>query len=801
MGGARTFHRRRRLGLASIVWPLAGLVTAAPMAAVAQEQKLTFKIPAQPLSASLLTFGRQARLSVLAGQEQVHGRTAPEVSGDMTARQALTRLLAGSGLAAEFVTGGGVRIVQLRVANPSAARDAPVSRVARTTPWETQVNEVEPLVVTGTAIRGYRGQALPVTVIDAAASSAREALTPIELLTALPQIGAIPLGESTSGSLTARGDNAAINMRGIGSSATLVLLNGRRLAPHPISSLENGAPSLSVNVNQLPARGLERIDVLRDGASSLYGSDAVAGVINFVTTRRLRGTEVRARYGYPEAGGGKSWNLTATHGRDLFDGRGRLLTTLDLLQRDKIFLNQRDFSATADHSSQAPAPFNAPGSVFDGRLANLYPVFRVGAAMASTYFRPLGTAGQVGFTSLAPSRATDPGAFVDVNRFQEIQPRSARLNWFSTVEYDFDNAVTAFGELTVYRAHSQLIRNPVPFNAPNSDLAQVVSADNPYNPYGSRFYSPTGEANADGSSRLAGTPQALSLRSVLLTDGGADVIDVHSQVYRAVGGLRGKVGQTWSWETGLLYSWARSVDETATGFRESLLGQALARTDATAFNPFGYTFKVAGGSVIADQAYRNPSSVLSTIMRRQTRTGETSIASIDARASGELFQGWAGGGGGRGRRRVPTRELLRLSPAVFQPQPGELGARSLQQRLHPGLAQARFRRRSHHWQRVSGADRPAGLAGKPRAVGAIAGVRGLGASRALQRLWRLHQSQVQPQLAAGPRPDVQGLAQPRLQRAKPGDSLLSVPVLSDPRARFDRSVPQSSDRGRRLRDA
>ncbi len=182
----------------------------------------------------------------------------------------------------------------------------------------------------------------------------------------------------------------------------------------------------------------------------------------------------------------------------------------------------------------------------------------------------------------------------------------------------------------------------MPYNAPNADLLKVMSADNPYNPYGSHFFSPTGAPNADGTARLVGTPRPITLLSRLLVDGGADTISVQSDVYRAVAGFRGSIGKTWTWETGALYSWAKSVDETPVGFRESLFGNALARTDATAFNPFGYTFKVANGAVVADQPYANPRSVLDTIMAPQPRTGESSIGSLDFRSSGEVLSIWSG---------------------------------------------------------------------------------------------------------------------------------------------------------------
>ncbi len=101
----------------------------------------------------------------------------------------------------------------------------------------------------------------------------------------------------------------------LGSGNTLVLLNGRRIASYGISSTENSVPELSPDVNVLPNIGLERVDVLRDGASSLYGSDAVAGVINFVTDNRYQGTEATVQTRYAEVGSVPSWVSTPSTAR------------------------------------------------------------------------------------------------------------------------------------------------------------------------------------------------------------------------------------------------------------------------------------------------------------------------------------------------------------------------------------------------------------------------------------------------------------------------------------------------------
>ena len=148
---------------------------------------------------------------------------------------------------------------------------------------------------------------LPVTVLDGNFIDSRNALTPVELLTALPQITNVPLNEAIGGAAQARGDNANINMRGIGPANTLVLLNGRRLTPHPIASLTvSGLFEFSPNVNAFPTQGIDRIDGLRDGAAAIYGSGAIAGVINYIMKRDFSGTELRARFSVPEHAGGES---------------------------------------------------------------------------------------------------------------------------------------------------------------------------------------------------------------------------------------------------------------------------------------------------------------------------------------------------------------------------------------------------------------------------------------------------------------------------------------------------------------
>jgi len=548
------------------------------------------------------------------------------------------------------------------LASGSLARAQAVSPAAA--PKTDDTVKLEAFMVTGSNFKRLdQEKVLPVTIFSSDLMDVRSALTPVEMLTALPQITNVPLNESANGGANARGDNANVNLRGIGAGNTLVLLNGRRIAPHPITSNDAGVPAFYANVNQLPTQGLERIDVLRDGASSIYGSDAVAGVINYMTKRDYRGSELRTKFSVPEAGAGKSFGGTLTHGRDFAGGKGRWLSTFDYFWRDSIPFSARSFTESANHSAQAPAGFNALGGSFDQRSAvSVYPAFRIGTTTTANYFRPV--AGNLAFTTVAPtvSAADRQAVYTNINKYQNVGSNKAdRQNWFNSFEYDLSDRVTAFADLSVYHSHSYLVRQPIQLNAPGSDQFAPLSVDNPYNPYGSRFYSPTGAANADGTARLTGTPQALVMTSVLLADVGPENINVNSGVYRGVAGLRGKLGGEWTWETAALYTRAYTADVSNNGGRESLFQQALMRTDATAFNPFGVTFKVAGGAVVPDQLYTNPKSVLNTFVQTWRHDGFSAITSADARVSGPLFRLWgnqvslAAGGEYRHEQYLDTR--------------------------------------------------------------------------------------------------------------------------------------------------
>jgi iron complex outermembrane recepter protein len=530
--------------------------------------------------------------------------------------------------------------------------------------------ELETVTVTGSNIRRSDVEAVvPITVLGQDAIETRGALLPSELLTSLPSVVNLPENETRLGSSGARGDNANLNLRNMGATATLILVNGRRMAINPFTA----GLSQAVNINHLPTQGIERIEVLRDGASSVYGSDAVGGVINYVLKRDYEGLETTLRYGRPEEGGGESAQVAVNFGTGFAQGRGRIFGSVEALYRDATLLTARDFSRSSLNADRAPAPFNALGGPFDGRSARGYwPTFRLGTATANNYFRPVN--GTPTLTSAAPTRAGNPEFFLDLNQFGYASPRTARGNAFLTAEYELTERVTAFAEFGYYQSSSTMRRQPLALNAPTSDRLMVMPVDSPYNPYGSRFYHPTGAANADGSARLVGAPRTVSFTQLTLADLAAESVDTEADVYRVVGGLRGQLGESsWEWESSLFYNEVNGEDGAFPDVRESLLQAAIARTDASAYNPFGYTFRVANGAVVADQPYTNPQGVVDSFSEVFARSARSYIASADLRANGTAVRAVGRRREGRGRRRVSPRGPADVRPPFSGENPASSG--------------------------------------------------------------------------------------------------------------------------------
>ncbi len=540
---------------------------------------------------------------------------------------------------------------------------------------------LEAFTVTGTNIRRIEQETnLPVSVLEIEDLGLRAAPTAAEMLSMLPSGGALTLTETNVLGADARGDNTSLNFRGIGSGNTLVLVNGRRLAPHPISQSEGGLPSLAVNVNQLPMAAIKRVEVLRDGASAVYGADAAAGVVNTILRRDYNGYEFSLRGGMTEHGGGEDWQATVSGGETFNGGRTNFVAMLQVYHRELLGAKDRKFSSDADVRRVRPLPepwsttdtdfdnrssssqygnfirgaFDASGSFVGARPAgnvgintSTTPSVALTASTAGVFFMVPLAEGGTGLRQTTPSRA--PGSverdyYFNLTKDRVLLPQTDRINLYTALDHRINQRLSAFGEFAYYRADSFNHRDPAGVDG-TDDLNMFVGANNPWNPFGSRFYSATGAPNADGTPRVTGAP------SDVLIAGSTGVrprefkpkdIRVRSQSLRAVGGLRGSTFADFEWESAALYSRARTRDAEANNIRHSRLQTALLRTDNSAFNPFGYTFRNVGGVIQVDQPYTNPAGVVDPLTDTFIREGRTELVTWDAKLNGTLFNFWGG---------------------------------------------------------------------------------------------------------------------------------------------------------------
>ncbi len=165
--------------------------------------------------------------------------------------------------------------------------------------------------------------------------------------------------------------SSSMSLRGLGGDATLILINGRRLASFPFA--QNASESF-VDLNSIPLGAIERIEVLKDGASAIYGSDAIAGVVNIILRKDYEESEVSLRYGQTSESDGDELQLNAVTGKT-FDNGSNLTFTFDYFNRKSIGRADRDFSKSADHTAQGGSDFTSistpVANVFDLAENNL----------------------------------------------------------------------------------------------------------------------------------------------------------------------------------------------------------------------------------------------------------------------------------------------------------------------------------------------------------------------------------------------------------------------------------------------
>lgn len=506
MTGLRAGKTRvRALRSSAIAW-----VLAAAVGGVAQAEAKPVDVPAGPLDKALLALAAQTDHQLLYTPDLIAGRRTDGVSGRMTPEAALARLLGESQL---VVTRVGPNTLTLKRRRNGREREAAAPRPFATeaTPFALLAQEplsarlaskpasdeptlVEEVRVTGSNIRGAAGPS-PIMVLDGAALQQSGYATIADALQTLPQTFG---GESTEGTILTRTDRTgsnsgyatSINLRGLGSDATLVLVNGRRLAG-------SGNKGDFTDLSGIPSVAVSQVEVLLDGASAIYGSDAVGGVVNVVLRRDFEGAELRVRGGVGTRGEPREGQVGLIVGRTWQGGGG--FVAYEAYRRDRLPIGERAFASDADLRSRGGSDrresLSFPGNIvrIDPATGLAAPFWAIPSGQSGAGLQPADfTAGTVNLTS--------PQAGID------LLPQQRR----QTVYAAGHHALTPIFEVSAEARYS--------FRRTKADgLAQTstltVNRNNPF------FVSPVGAASHQiqyafqgelGNPKVAPTSESLS---------------------------------------------------------------------------------------------------------------------------------------------------------------------------------------------------------------------------------------------------------------------------------------------------
>lgn len=519
-------------------------------------------------------------------------------------------------------------------------------------PQAAREEDLVEVVIVGSQIRGTKiTEVLPVTVVDKEDIIATAAVSGDDLFRSIPQAGDVQFQEArTTGNLNdARGDTSSINLRSLGTGNTLMLLNGRRVVPAPGTQTENFVPVQTANTNAFPVAGVRRVEVLRDGAAAIYGTDAVAGVVNTVLENDYEGARLEAQYGGSDGTPHRETTVNLKAGTRLNDGT-RVAVYAGFYTRNRLLATDRDYAASEDHRWKVADTPWAGDTAFDNRTTSspwgsftVIPstvAVRQGTTALTTsgVFRVEPTSNTAAGCSsttyngnLCLRAGTITGAVDRELRYNENADRTLRgavdrYNAFATISREIGD-VEVFGEVGFYRASLSGLREQ---SAPLASAVISIPASNYYNPFGASTIG--GVANPNRLPNLVNVPAAglpLRITTYRPVDTGPRVYEVTDDSTRLLAGVRGERAG-FDWESAIVYSWAKTDDFTTNAVSNTLFQQSLAKATPDAYNPFnGGNQQVYSG---ADTTPNNAGTIAGFLVG-VNRISETTLAMWDLKVS------------------------------------------------------------------------------------------------------------------------------------------------------------------------
>ena len=471
---------------------------------------------------------------------------------------------------------------------------------------------LERVEITGSSIKRIESEtSLPVQVITRDAIEKTGAVTVEQLLntvTALSSSGQTPAAGVSSATT---GGISGISMRGLNSTRTLVLLNGRRIAPYGIGFTND---NVSVDVNSIPLAAVERVEILKDGASAVYGSDAIAGVVNFILRKDFAGGEATGYYGDTSGGGASVTRGSLLWGAgDLGRDRFNIMGTFSWQHEKPLYGAQRSFAASGINS------------INDTSSGNTFPANFVPTDGS------FGTRNPSNPACPPPYAVYDPqlsalGCRFDPSPLVQLIPDAERTSLFLSGRFALTPTVELFGEASWNRNRQNNTIQPVPISdqfalPPNHPLFNVA----PYNGTstilvqpGTPFY-PT--AYVQSQLPLGAALPVLDVRWRDNINGNRHIEDV-ADAPRFVFGARGTAA-AWDWDAAYLHSESRVRENVIGGF--PILSQILPILNSGNVNFWG-----PSPQNVVDQ-------ILATDFHGEAFNIKSSLDSVAGKASREVY--------------------------------------------------------------------------------------------------------------------------------------------------------------------
>lgn len=516
-----------------------------PVAAAAAQERRSYDIPAQNMAQALEAFGRQSGKAVLFDPARMVGVRSQPLRGSLSVDEALRLLLAGSGLTAHRANANAY-VVDV----PSGARrepepvlrtisTAPVPREAPALPPTATIEEPtedQAITVTGTRISGFTAPT-PVTSLSQADLEAKAVGTVSELLDDVPQLrinqnigkSSEPVGASN------------VDLRGLGTQRTLLLIDGRRVAFTD--------PAGTIDTNIVPIALISNVEIVTGGASAAYGSDAVAGVVNFLLDKNLKGFKLDTSYGVSIYDDHRRPLVSAAYGVGLMDDRLHLTFAADYMHNDgqtaqgtRPWGNDKTALLTNPaytRTNGQPRLLIANNSRFVQMTAGGVLTRAVGLQIAQQLGFPTGTGVQFGpggtvlpfnyGTNIGGTFMTggDGASLVDEGN---ILPEIERITGYGGLRYELSDDIEFFADFLYSRVN---VRSDL---SPNRDDAGfVIRGDNAYLP-----------------SSVRAAMAAAGLASITVGrmnfEDQTSVFDNATDVKRWTFGFNGSFGGGWHWD-------------------------------------------------------------------------------------------------------------------------------------------------------------------------------------------------------------------------------------------------------------